>query len=60
MKNPEWKSTVVVRQYESPKIWRILLADQDGKVTNEEAIFTVYGAIADIDLPPFKIGGSIK
>ncbi|KAG6818509.1 hypothetical protein H0H93_004406 [Arthromyces matolae] len=53
LNDPEWHDRFVVAEMNKPKAWRLVRADEDGNATDEEIVFTVYGALAEFDLPPF-------
>ncbi|KAG6914923.1 hypothetical protein DXG01_014409 [Tephrocybe rancida] len=56
-RDPEWKDSIRIKRFANPETWRLVRADDDMKLTDEEMVFTVYGAIVKKDFPPLRGGG---
>ncbi|KAG6849836.1 hypothetical protein H0H93_004520 [Arthromyces matolae] len=53
-KLPSWQESAAVKECTLPKTWRLMESEADGKPTDEELVFTVYGELTDHNLPPFN------
>ncbi|KAG6839481.1 hypothetical protein C0991_002208 [Blastosporella zonata] len=60
LKDVKWKDKVAIKRVSHPTSWRLLYVDEKGGLTDNEPVFTVYGAIAKKDLPPLKPTGRKK
>ncbi|KAF8061874.1 hypothetical protein FPV67DRAFT_1669824 [Lyophyllum atratum] len=56
LKDPEWIEGIRIKEIVKDKVFGLVYADAKGCSTNEECVFTVYGAITKKDLPPLKMG----
>ncbi|KAF8059501.1 hypothetical protein FPV67DRAFT_1784357 [Lyophyllum atratum] len=56
LKDPEWFEGVRIKEVVKDKVFALVIADDNGNPTEDECIFTVYGAISKKDLPPLKAG----
>ncbi|GLB43026.1 hypothetical protein LshimejAT787_1204750 [Lyophyllum shimeji] len=55
LKEPEWLDSVRIKEIVKDKAFSLVYADDKGHATDEECIFTVYGALSKKDLPPLKL-----
>ncbi|KAG6906957.1 hypothetical protein DXG01_011186, partial [Tephrocybe rancida] len=56
LKDPEWFESVHIKELTKDKAYGLVCADSQGQPTDEECVFTVYGALAKKDLLPLKLG----
>ncbi|KAG6836455.1 hypothetical protein H0H93_007836 [Arthromyces matolae] len=44
---PLWRDATAVKEYAHPKVWRLMESDPAGDPTDEEIVFTIYGALSE-------------
>ncbi|KAG6905026.1 hypothetical protein DXG01_005545 [Tephrocybe rancida] len=54
LEEPEWFETVRIKELVKDKVFSLVHSGADGQASDEECVFTVYGAMTKKDLPPLK------